>query len=99
MPVLSLYAVSSGQTGILVTPNSGPEAGGTSIVITGSGFTGAVDAVLGGLSILDFELVNDGMITGTTDAHVAGLVDLSIQDYEATEIAFQAEAFEYTVSA
>ncbi len=60
-----------------VSPSQGPNEGGTAVTLTGTGFTGATDLVLGGDS-LPFTVVSDTEITFTTPAHPAGLVDISV---------------------
>jgi hypothetical protein len=62
-----------------ITPDFGPPAGGTEIVIIGEGFTGVTDIKFGGefgASALDLDVVSDTEITCTTPAHADGLVDL-----------------------
>lgn len=55
-----------------VTPNVGTAAGGTSVTIHGSNFTGAVSATLGGVAVTSFVVVNDTTITCVTGAGTAG---------------------------
>lgn len=55
-----------------ISPSNGDVAGGTSVTITGSGFTNAVGAFVGGVPLTSFVVVNDTTITGVTGAHAAG---------------------------
>jgi hypothetical protein len=55
-----------------IVPNSGPTSGGTSVTITGSGFTGATSATFDGTPATSFSVVNDTHITAVTPAGVAG---------------------------
>lgn len=52
-----------------VSPNTGPYAGGTSVTITGTNFTGATAVSFGGIPAASFTVVNDTTITATTPAH------------------------------
>ena len=61
-----------------ITPHSGPEAGGTSVTISGSGFTGATEVFFGETPAASFSVESDETIvavappgTGTVDVRVA----------------------------
>ncbi|MBI5295731.1 MAG: IPT/TIG domain-containing protein [Chloroflexi bacterium] len=60
-----------------IAPNSGPEAGGTSVVITGTGLTGGT-VTFGGLPATCTVDVADVQITCTSPAHAAGPVDVVV---------------------
>lgn len=61
-----------------ISPTSGTERGGTSVTITGTGFTGATSASVGGLTLNSFTVVNDTTITGTTKMQTPGLKSVSV---------------------
>lgn len=60
-----------------INPTSGSTAGGTPVTITGTNFTGATGATVGGVALTGVT-VNATTITGTTGAHAAGVVDVAI---------------------
>ena len=64
----------------VIDPASGSEAGGTTVTIIGSGFTGATGVDFGGTLVTDFDLVNDGTIVVVTPPHAAGVVDVVVVD-------------------
>jgi len=52
----------------VVSPASGPAAGGTTVSIAGSGFTGATAVDFGSTPATSFAVVNDNLITAVTPA-------------------------------
>ncbi|WP_197464264.1 IPT/TIG domain-containing protein [Microbacterium sp. TNHR37B] len=60
-------------------PTSGPEAGGTVVTITGTGFTGATAVTFDGTPGTAFTVVSDTEIQVTTPAHAPGAVDVVIE--------------------
>ena len=61
-----------------VTPAEGPDAGGTTITLTGTRLTGTAAVTLGGVPATDVVVVDDSTVTATTPAHAAGAVDVSV---------------------
>ena len=61
-----------------IAPNSGPTAGGTSVTITGTCFTGATGVTFAGVAGTAFTVVDDTHITVTSPAHAAGAVDVVV---------------------
>ena len=60
-----------------VSPSNGLISGGTSVTISGTGFTNA-SAVTFGVSPASYTVVSDTVITATAPAHAAGQVDVSV---------------------
>ncbi len=78
-----------------VTPITGSTDGGTSVVITGSGFTGVVALSFGAIPAGSFIINNDTQITATSPASAAGTVDLSVTGLSGTSTASQMDRFTF----
>jgi hypothetical protein len=61
-----------------VSPNTGSPSGGTSVTITGTGFTGVTTGVPFGGTAASFTVNSLTQITATTPAHAAGTVDVAV---------------------
>ena len=61
-----------------VNPASGPTAGGTSVTINGTGFTGATAVSFGGTAASTFTVNSSSKITATAPAESAGTVDITV---------------------
>ena len=75
-----------------VTPSSGD--GGTSVVITGTGFSHALDVKFGATPAFAFHVNSDTQITATSPGHKAGVVDIRVT-VQATSVAASADQFTY----
>jgi Putative Ig domain/IPT/TIG domain/PKD domain len=74
-------ATPAGPTISGVSPLVGPITGATLITITGTGFTGATGATVGGAALTSFTVVNDTTITGDTSAgSFAGSADVVVSN-------------------
>ena len=60
-----------------INPSSGPEAGGTTVMITGSRFTGATDVRFGSTSVATLSVDSDTQITAVSPAG-SGTVDVTV---------------------
>lgn len=60
------------------SPNAGALAGGTTVTLTGTNFTGATGVTFGGSSATSVTVVNDTTITCVTPSHAAGAVDVVV---------------------
>jgi len=76
------------------TPTAGPEAGGTTVTITGTGFTGTDDVLFGGESATDFTVDSDTQITATTPAGT-GDVPVTVVNNEAANDGVSDDLFSY----
>jgi hypothetical protein len=63
-----------------IAPNSGPATGGTTVTITGTGFSSGAGVILGGNAASAVTVVNAQSITATTPAHAAGTVNVVVSD-------------------
>ncbi len=65
-----------------LTPVAGPEAGGQTVTITGSGFSGATGVTFDGIPATGVTVVDDATLTAVTPPHTAGVVDVTVGDPE-----------------
>ncbi len=79
-----------------VSPSSGPPAGGTSVTITGSGFTGATGVAFGSVKATNFTVVSSTEITVVSPAQPAGLHNVFVTGPGGTSAAVFADLFTYT---
>jgi hypothetical protein len=61
-----------------ITPNSGSVSGGTTVTITGTGFSPGATVKLGGTTATGVTVNSSTSITATTAAHAAGTVDVVV---------------------
>jgi len=89
-------ATAAAPTVSSISPSSGPLAGGTSVAITGTGFTGAT-AVKFGLTDASSYTVNSATsITATSPAGSAGTVDITVTTSGGTSATGASDRFTYT---
>jgi hypothetical protein len=73
------WSVSSGEGGLTitsVTPNSGPPAGGMTVVIVGTGFSTVYSVMFGTVAATSFTIDSSTQITAVTPAHALGYADV-----------------------
>jgi hypothetical protein len=87
------FAAAPTVTGI--NPQSGPTAGGTSVTISGSGFTGASAVSFDGTAATSFSVVSDTQIAATAPAHAAGTVDVTVTTPGGSSAPVSADHFTY----
>jgi hypothetical protein len=88
------YVYGQGPAITGLSPNTGPASGGTSVVITGSGFLGATSVTFGGTSITG-SVVSDTTILVTSPAHAAGVVSIRVTTPLGTSADTAADNFTY----
>ncbi len=74
----TLFTYDVAPTVTAATPSSGSAAGGTSVTITGTGFTGATGVTFGVVMATGVTVVNDTTINCTTPAGSAGAVSVVV---------------------
>ena len=72
------YAEAAAPTVSSISPDYGSTAGSTSVTITGSGFTGASGATIGGSVVTSFSVVGDTSITGVSPSGTVGARDVVV---------------------
>src|SRR5262249_36754036 len=78
-------------------PPTGSTAGGTRVVLTGSGFTGASNVTFGGVPA-SFTINSDSQITAMSPAEAAGVVDVQVTTPSGTSAVGTADHFTYTAA-
>ena len=79
-----------------ISPNTGPVSGGTSVTITGSGFTGATHVQFGVNTPPTFTVVSDNEIMASSPMAPAGQVDVQVTTPAGTSQPTMADKFTYT---
>ncbi|MEV6326077.1 IPT/TIG domain-containing protein, partial [Nocardia sp. NPDC051787] len=73
----ALYTFVPAPTLASVDPDAGPEAGGNTVTLTGSGFTGASAVDFGGIVAISFTVISDTELSAVVPAGT-GTVDVTI---------------------
>ncbi|KAB0669053.1 hypothetical protein F6V30_14565 [Oryzomonas sagensis] len=80
-----------------IAPSGGFTTGGTSVVITGTGFTGATAVTFGGTAATSFTVDSNTQITATAPASSVSTVDIIVTTPEGTSAAGVADKFTYAI--
>ena len=83
-------------TAISVT--QGPATGGTSVVVTGTGFTAATAVSFGGVPATSFTIAGDTSITAVAPAAPAGPVDVSVTSAGGTDVTGAFDVFTFVAA-
>ena len=78
-----------------ISPTSGPTAGGTTVTITGTGFTGATKVLFGAVAATSFTVVSDTQITAVSPAQAAATHNIYVTTPSGTSAAVAADQFTY----
>jgi hypothetical protein len=85
----------SAPTVTMSSPTSGPVAGGTSVTITGTGFTNASLVEFGNTPAASFVVNSDTQITAVSPANSAGFADITVTAVGGTSATGSADKFNY----
>jgi uncharacterized protein YhjY with autotransporter beta-barrel domain len=91
---INMTAAAAVPTVTSVAPNTGPSAGGTSVTITGTGFTGAT-AVRFGATNAGSVIVNSATSITATSPAGSGIVDITVTTLNGTSVTSAADRFTY----
>jgi autotransporter passenger strand-loop-strand repeat protein len=93
------FTFSGSTTSVTITgvaPASGPAAGGITVTITGSNFTGATKVLFGSTPATNFTVVSATQISATEPAGTAGqTVDITVTTPSGTSVTSPADKFTY----
>ena len=78
-----------------VSPSSGLTAGGTSVIITGTNFTGATAVKFGATNASSYTVDSDTQITATSPPGSAGTVDITVTTAAGTSATSASDQFTY----
>jgi hypothetical protein len=79
-----------------ISPTSGPTTGGTTVTITGFGFTGATKVLFGTVAATSFSVVSDTKITAVSPAQAAAWHKIYVTTPSGTSSPVTADRFTYT---
>jgi len=78
-----------------VSSTSGPAAGGTSVTITGTGFTDVTSVSFGGVAAASFAVISDTSISSVSPPSVAGAVDVTVASPGGTSTTIPGDRFTF----
>jgi large repetitive protein len=97
--VLQYTFIAPAPTVTGISPNAGPTAGGTTVTITGTGFTGASAVSFGSTPATNFTVNSDTSITATAPAGLARAVDVTVTTLGSTSAGTTADEYTYQAPA
>jgi hypothetical protein len=81
-----------------ISASSGPATGGTSITITGTGFTGATSVHFGAAAATSFAVASSTSITAVSPAEPGGTVDVTVTNAGGTSATSSADRFTFVAT-
>ena len=81
-----------------ISPVQGPTVGGTTVTITGSGFTAATAVDFGATPALSFTVVSATAVTAVAPPGASGLVDVTVTSATGTSATGPGDQFRYVTS-
>jgi hypothetical protein len=81
-----------------ISTTYGPATGGTSVTITGTGFTNATGVSFGAVSVAPFTINNDNSITATAPSEGAGTVDITVTSVGGPSTTSAADQFTFVAA-
>jgi hypothetical protein len=78
-----------------ISPSSGPITGGTTVTITGTGFTGATKVAFGDVAATSFTVVSSTEITAVSPAQAAAAHNVYVTTPAGTSAPVMADLFTY----
>ena len=81
-----------------VNPNSGPLAGGTTVIITGTNFTGTTSVTFGGTAATSFNVNSPTQITAVDPAEAAGTVNVVVTNASGSSAISASDQFTYAAA-
>ena len=81
-----------------INPTNGITAGGTPVVLTGNGFTGATAVEFGTVPAVSFVVNSDTSIDAISPANTSGTVDITVTTAGGTSLTSSADLFTYSIS-
>jgi hypothetical protein len=82
-----------------VSPATGPDAGASSVTITGTGFTGATAVHFGTTAATTFTVNSSTSVTVTSPQHSSGTVDITVTAAGGPNVTTSADQFAYVAQA
>jgi len=82
-----------------LSPGQGPDTGGTSVTISGVGFTNATSVRFGTTAVTSFVVNDDTTITVTTPKHALGTVDVTVTTPIGTSTINAADSYTFALPA